>query len=578
MSTLLDSTSTAPPPAAPRGRRGGRRGGRLSGLLLIAPTIVLLLTFIGALLTLLEYSFHEGNGASETIGTGSWTAFFTDGYRWDVLRETVLIGLGATVATAIIGVPTALALNQIRRPGWRAVGLFIVFAPLMTSVISRTYGWSLLLGDQGPMNWALDLVGLPPAQLLYDRPAVILALIHILLPFMVFPIMNALGQMDGATTEAARDLGAGSAVRFRRVTLPLIASGVLGGCQLVFAMAISSFATPSLLGGGRVTVLATLVYSDMNNVQWPMASVTSYVLLGLALVVLGLFIWAQRVASVPGAQGVTATASRRRLGAGGVLWLIVVDLFVLAPLLIIIISSFSSVSYGAWPIPGWSFQWYENLLSQEGLGRATLASLSIAFWSTVISVAAGTAAAVAFSRRGGRTFRAIQTFTLAPTIVPKVAAGLAAFIFLQRVGFLQGSVGIILMHAIISLPFVVVVVTAALARVDTTIEEAARELGAGPWRAFASTTLSALRPALAAAALFAFILSFDEVDMTVFLLSPGEQTLPVWMFTYMQRYQDPTIASLSTILIVGSLVLAAVAALLLGRTTSAPRPKKERNT
>ncbi|CAN5220890.1 ABC transporter permease subunit [soil metagenome] len=543
--------------------------GSPSALFLAAPAIVLLLAlFVGSLLTLLEYSFHETTSGT-AIGFSTWTRFFTSSYRWSVVGETLVIGLAATVLTLLVAFPTAYALNRIKATRWRRLGMFVIFAPLLTSVVARTYGWSLLLGDQGMLNWLLGTVGIPPLHLLYERPAVLIALVHILLPFMVFPIMTSLAQIDGAIGEAGRDLGAGPIQRLRRLILPLSVPGILAGSQLVFAMAISSFATPSLLGGGRVAVLATLVYSDVNEVQWPMASVTSFVLLVVALIVLALFAAARKKVNVTGTSGVTATEEVKGIGIGQRIWMVLVYVFVLAPLVIIVISSFSSVSYGAWPPPGFSLKWYQNLAAQTGLVQATVTSLIVSAYSTVLALVIGTAASVAFFKRPGRLVRSLETFSLSPTIVPKVAIGLAGFIFLHRVSFLQGTIGIVLMHAVITLPFVIVVVSSALARVDTTLDEAARDLGAGVVRAFRATTFVAILPAIVAAGLFAFIISFDEVDMTVFLLPPGQQTLPVWMFVYMQKYQDPTLAALSTLLIAFSIIIAVIAGLLLYRSTIA---------
>ncbi len=569
MTTTLSPTARQPVATATDAAvaaGGGRRSAR--ALLLAAPAVLLLLVlFIGALATLLEYTLQHASGTSVALTPAAWVEFFTSPYRWGVVGETAIIGLEATIATVIIGFPTAYALHRIRSRGWRYLGLFIVFAPLMTSVVARTYGWSLLLGDGGMLNWLLRLLHLPPAHLLYATPSVIIALVHILLPFTVFPVMTSLTQIDGALQEAARDLGAHPLARLRSVTLPLAAPGILGGAQLVFAMTISSFATPSLLGGGRVSVLATLVYSDVDNVQWPMASVTSYVLLALALVILGIFGLLQRTVRSPSGTGVTTSQEAKGVGAAAIVWLVAVDAFVLAPLVIIVISSFSSVSYGAWPIPGWSTRWYANLAAQQGLGTAVLSSLVIAVSATAVVVVLGTAASVAYWRVRGRAASLLQTFTFSPSVVPKVAIGFAGFILLQRVGFLHGTIGLVLMHCVVTLPFVVVVVGAALARVDATLEDAAHDLGAGTFRAFATTTLPAIRSAVVASALFAFIISFDEVDMTVFLLSPGQSTLPVWMFTYMQKYQDPTLAALSTLLIAFSLIIALVAGSFLLRTT-----------
>jgi putative spermidine/putrescine transport system permease protein len=349
------------------------------------------------------------------------------------------------------------------------------------------------------------------------------------------------------------------------VTLPLITPGIIAGAQIVFALSISSFATPSLLGGGRVAVLATSVYTDVNNVQWPMASVSSFVLLFIAIIVLGLFNVAQRRARIGGQMGVTGTAAKKGIRAGMFVWLTAVYLFVLSPLVIIVISSFSSASYGAWPPPGWSTKWYTNLAQQEGLGQAVYSSLYIAIWTTVVVVVIGTCASIAFHRYSTTPLKLLSTFSLSPMVVPKVALGLGAFLLIHTFGVFQGVSGIILMHIVITLPFVIIVLTAAMSRTDPTLDEAARDLGARPLRAFRASTLFAIKPAIIASALFVFIISFDEVDMTVFMLAPDQSTLPVWMYVYMQKYQDPTLAALATILIALSLLIVGIAVLLLRR-------------
>ncbi|MCW4459937.1 iron ABC transporter permease [Microbacterium sp. MPKO10] len=539
---------------------------RWVGLALASPSALLLLTlFLGSIGLLVDQSFQTDMNAGSEATASHWAAFFTSTSRLAAVGETFLIAALSAVISTVIAVPTAYGLHRTKSSTWRFVGIFIVFAPLMTSVIARTYGWSLLLGQKGIVNWAVGLVGLPPLEMLYARPAVVIALVHIFLPFVVFPILSSLGQVDGALRDAAMDLGAKPWTTFRRVILPLILPGIIAGAQITFALSMSSFATPSLLGGGRVSVLATLVYSDVNTVQWPMAAVTSIVLLVLAVIVLGLFTLAQRRAQVGGAQGVTAAPGEKGIKAGLGTWLVAVYVFVLSPLVIIVISSFSSASYGAWPIPGWSTKWYTNLLSQDGLAEATYASVFIAIWSTVIVLIIGTMASVSFHRYRSLVLRGVSVLSLAPMVVPKVTIGLAAFLLLNVTGVLDGVAGIIAMHVVVTLPFVIIVVTSALSRTDATLDDAARDLGAGPLRAFRASTLFAIRPSLIAAGLFAFIVSFDEVDMTVFLLKPGQETLPVWMFTYMQKYQDPTLAALAALLIALSLIIAFVAGLFLLR-------------
>lgn len=265
----------------------------------MAPAVIILVAvFIAALFVLGEFSFHRFTGGVTQPGytLAEWREFLTDSYVWGLTRQTVLLGLITTGICALIGYATGLAMHRTTSPRWRAACYFAIFSPLLTSVVSRTYGWSLILGDAGFLNATATWLHLPgaPYTVLYQRSAVVIALVHILLPFMVMPIVASLRQIDTQLPLAAADLGASNWMTLRKVTFPLSLPGLIAGCQLTFALTISAFATPSLLGGGRVQVLATNTYSDVQNLNWPRASVSSFLLLGLALVSLALFAVLQR--------------------------------------------------------------------------------------------------------------------------------------------------------------------------------------------------------------------------------------------------------------------------------------------
>jgi putative spermidine/putrescine transport system permease protein len=185
--------------------------------------------------------------------------------------------------------------------------------------------------------------------------------------------------------------------------------------------------------------------------------------------------------------------------------------------------------------------------------------------ATAGSVASGTLAALAIARYRFPGRRAVQSFVVAPLIVPKVAIGIAAFVLFLKLGW-YGSLGsLILVHVVVTLPFVVTLLVAGFARVDRTLEEAAADLGARPRQVLLRATLPQMRATLVAAAAFSFIISFDELDASIFLVGQKSNTLPTAMFIYMQKYQDPTLAALSTLLIGGSLLAAAAIAVLIVR-------------
>jgi putative spermidine/putrescine transport system permease protein len=250
---------------------------------------VLLGVFVAAMVTLGEFSLHRfTDGVSSPFRTlAEWRTFLTDPFQWQVVGATVKLGAVTTLWCVLVGYVTALALHRLRSSRMRAVCYFVLFSPLLTSVVARTYGWSLVLGDVGFVNGTLAFVGFDqPVPLLYNFAGVVVAMVHILLPFMVFPVLSSLRQIGDDMLEASGDLGAPGWRSFQRVTLPLSLPGLVAGAQLCFALTISAFATPSLLGGGRVQVLATSIYSDVGNLNWPRAAVASYVLLALAVLAL----------------------------------------------------------------------------------------------------------------------------------------------------------------------------------------------------------------------------------------------------------------------------------------------------
>lgn len=264
------------------------------GYVFLLPSLaVMLLFFVAAMAVLLTFSFQRFEQGQFLPGTTlrSYQTVLEQPYYRGVVATTLEIGGLTAALCAAIGYPVAYGLDRLRNPLARNVCYFALFAPLMTSVVVRSYGWSLLLGDHGFVNSVLLSLHLvhSPIRMLYEFSGVVISLVHILLPFMVFPIVGVLGQLDPTLKQAAADLGANRLQGFLRVTLPLTVQGLVVGCELVFALAISAFATPSLLGGGRVQVLSALVYNDVGSLNWPLASVESYALLALALIAIAVF-------------------------------------------------------------------------------------------------------------------------------------------------------------------------------------------------------------------------------------------------------------------------------------------------
>jgi putative spermidine/putrescine transport system permease protein len=239
--------------------------------------------------------------------------------------------------------------------------------------------------------------------------------------------------------------------------------------------------------------------------------------------------------------------------------------YIVLPIAIVVVNSFNSSPFGIWPPPGFSTRWYANLFQNAGFGAPTIKSLQVAVVATAGALLIGTLAGIGIARYRFVGRNLIQGFVAAPLIVPKVAIGFAAFILFLELDWYGDFHTVVLAHIVITLPFVVTLVVAGLARVERALEEAAMDLGAVPHQVLWRATLPQMRGALAAAAAFAFIISFDELDATIFIVGQTDNTLPVSMFIYMEKYQDPTLAALSALLIGAALVLGAGIAVLLAR-------------
>lgn len=232
-----------------------------------------------------------------------------------------------------------------------------------------------------------------------------------------------------------------------------------------------------------------------------------------------------------------------------------VVLFLLLPIVIIIPLSFSSAQYLKFPPPGLSLQWYQRFFGRpEWMGSLWL-SIRVAVLSTIFTVVLGVLAAVALvrGRFAGKT--AAYAVILAPMIVPTIITAIAVYFFFARLHMVGSPLAMALGHTVVALPLVVIIVSATLQAFDVRLEQAAISLGASPARAFLAVTLPLVAPGVISGALFAFLTSFDELLIPLFLSGPTSMTLPVRIWTNVIMQIDPTIAAVSSFLIAVAVVV-----------------------
>ena len=237
---------------------------------------------------------------------------------------------------------------------------------------------------------------------------------------------------------------------------------------------------------------------------------------------------------------------RRLLGATNAL----IYLYLLAPILIVIPVSFSAAAFVVFPPRGLSLRWYANFLQSRELTEALGLSLRLAVVVTLAATVAGTLAALALVRYRLPGREVIRTALMAPIVLPGVVLGIALLIFLNRTPLAQSFGGLFAAHLVVALPYVIRTVSATIEGLDRRVEEAAASLGAPPVTLFWTVTLPLIKPGVIAGATFAFITSFDELVVSLFLTGPRLSTLPVQIYNYIEFASDPTIAAISVLLIV----------------------------
>lgn len=266
---------------------GPLRSFYVSAMLVGPATLIVLVPFIASLVILGAYSVGiQPGGPGFTLGV--WQSFLGDSYSWTVILTSIRLAAIVTVLCLLIGYPVACALLRLDSMLMSIIAYTVIFSPLLMSVVVRSYGWLLLLSDSGFVNSLLSAwpLHLGPYRLIYNELGVIIALVHILLPFAVLPLITVLMQQPPQLREAAADLGATPFEIFRKVTLPLSLPGVIVAAEIVFALAVSAFVTPAVLGGGRVLNLSRLVYENIGNSEWSLAAVQALILLIAAVGVL----------------------------------------------------------------------------------------------------------------------------------------------------------------------------------------------------------------------------------------------------------------------------------------------------
>ncbi|MPZ24934.1 MAG: ABC transporter permease subunit [Micromonosporaceae bacterium] len=570
------------------GRPGGgaprpvQRGGGWWLLFGLSPQLALyLVVFLVPLVGIVVTSLGTTDAGQVTVDWSptQYVELFTDPFYAEVLVTTLVIGIATTLLCVVLAYPVALRMTRVR-PWVQGLILVLLVAPLFTDPNVRTLGQLTWLSDGGLLNSILTGSGLvdSPVRLLGTQPGVILALAQIYLPFMVLPIYASLESIDKNLSEAASSLGVGPARRFATVTLPNSAPGIVAGSFAVFLLSITAFVTPSVIGSPGVVVVSTLIYQKINvAIDWSFASASAVVLMVLVLVVT-LVMSRQGTRSL--GRGSRSGSRKRRRGSGpvrsglvhtlslrflpdlrlprlvGTVYAGAVVLFIILPLLLVGVTAFTRNPSAAWPPDGFTLEWMRGIFGFTEYWRSFSRSVLIAVTVTAISVVLALASGllIASQRRFNR--ETLTSLLLVPLLVPQIVLSIALLRYAVIVEVPRGLLVLMLGHLLITVPFATRSIASGIYGLDWSVVEASGSLGAGRLRTLVKVILPLLRPTIVVAALYATVMSFINVAVSLFLSSPGAEPLPIFLFSQVsQSYQPGYLAAFATILAGISVVL-----------------------
>jgi putative spermidine/putrescine transport system permease protein len=554
--------------------------GQLPLPLLFAPALALLgLFFILPIGGFLLQGFAAQDGSFTLAHVERmWAA----GTYAQVMWVSIRISLWVTLISILVGYPAAYVLATTDKTAKGYWALFILL-PFWSSFLVRTFAWIVLLGRQGPINATLWSYGFDRLELLYSWGAVVLGMTNVLVPFAILTMVGVMERIDRNLVAAAGTLGARPVQAFFRVYLPLSMPGVTAAALLVFITALGFFIAPALLGSARETMITQLIIQQVVELaNWPFAAILCLLLLVSALLVFWAFDRLVGLSTLAGeargaggglvgrlaASGVRVSGaigdglarladalrlpaprgpavSRRTRGLAAL-----VILFLIAPLLLLVPVSFSGRPFLSWPPTDLGVKWYAEVLSSPVWLQATLRSFLIAFLTALICFLVATPAAFAFLRLSGRTASAAFALMISPLLMPRMVIAVALFWIYARLGLVGTVAGLVIGHAVIALPFFFIAVIAVLKTYDQRLDLAAASLGATPLQTARRVTLPLIAGGLVSAALFAFVISLDELNVALFASGGLQSTLPKLMWDEATLRFSPLLASVSTLVLI----------------------------
>lgn len=574
--------------------------GRWTGPALVAPTLVFLFaTVFVPVVLLLGASLFNNTGFSYS----SFTRLVGTPVYTKVLVQSLYLSAAAATLAVFAGFPVASAIARAT-PGWRQWLWLGVLLPFWTSFLVRTIAWIVILGRTGVVNSSLLSVGVisEPLELLYTNFSVIVGLVHVLLPLAILTMLPVFESIDSRLFAAAHTLGARPGVTFFTVFLPLGAPGVTAAWLSTFISALGFFITPALLGSPKQTMMAQLIIQQVQEMlDWGLAAALAVVTLAATFIIYWVY---DRLVGLSTMTGDTSTAKSGSKGNTGfvrntamnlcwaagksidkVVGTLFVDrpaaenakglakpiavLIIVAlslPVLLLIPESFTTSAFIDWPPQGFTLHWYQEIFAAPLWMSAIQRSVGVATGTAILASVIGIPAAFAFAHQKLPMRSLVLGAILAPMILPRIIVALGLFYVLSRLGWLGSSLALVIGHTALAVPYVVITVSAALRSYDRRLDNAASISGASVLTRLRLITLPIIAPGILSAFIFAFVTSFDDLTLALFVSGGMFTTLPKQMWDDALLKVSPTLAAVSVLLFLAILLMIAVSYLLRRRS------------
>lgn len=559
----------------------------LPKLPLLPSLIFLVILFVWPVAQLLSRSFIGADGG---LSLEHYERLFGTTLYIQILGRTFQLAGWTTLLCLLFGYPVAYIISKAA-PTSRRVILIIVLMPFWTSVLVRTLAWMVILGRRGVINRTAESFGLidDPFELMFGSGAVLTGMTHALLPLAVLTMLSVMQNIDNNLESAAATLGARGGQTFWRVYFPLSLPGVAAAGLLVFVSALGFFVTPILLGSPQEGVIAQVIIFQMEQaLNWGFAGAVAIMLLVMTLITFAIFnkligmstlsgdvpqgtakrrntsVRGQRLLNglgwasafigdmldrVSGRAGRSGSYRPRRKVITAVIAVLII-IFLAVPTFFLVPISFSENQFIEWPPRGFTLQWYNEYASSPIWQQATIRSLVVGILTAILSLFVGLPAAFVLARQQIFGKQAVMGFLILPMIMPHIIVAIGLFYLFSLVGLVGTTLGLVFGHTIFAMPYVIITIMATLRNYDTRLDQASWTLGASPLTTFRRITMPLIMTGVLTSFIFAFVKSFDELTVALFIAGGRSTTLPRQLWSETLFNITPTLAAVSTVMIV----------------------------